>query len=93
MSLDVLQRVYEAFQSNGESGEADDDFLDPDKHLHFINAYDMPLWNWSTERMAFERYAIRLDLPEAVNVPLPVFQVRCRYQVQRTREYMQFVTG
>ena len=39
----------------GQAGE--EDFLDPESHLHFIDAYEMPLWNWSTERSAFERRA------------------------------------
>lgn len=56
VSLDVLQRVYDAFQNDGgQAGE--EDFLDPESHLHFIDAYEMPLWNWSTERSAFERRA------------------------------------
>ncbi|KAI0773465.1 epsilon DNA polymerase [Irpex lacteus] len=63
VSLDVLRRVYNVFQSGGGGGGDaagggggdDDDFLDLDAHLHFIDAYDMPLWNWSTERVAFER--------------------------------------
>lgn len=55
VSLEVLQRVYDAFQEGNEAGESD--FLDLDSHLHFIDAFEMPLWNWSTERSAFERYA------------------------------------
>lgn len=55
VSLDVLQRVYDAFQEGNEAGE--NDFLDPDSHLHFVDAFEMPLWNWSAERSAFERYA------------------------------------
>ncbi|KAI0702873.1 epsilon DNA polymerase [Cytidiella melzeri] len=56
VSLDVLRRVYDTFQTGGDTdGQGDDDFLDSDSNLHVINAYDMPLWNWSTERTAFER--------------------------------------
>ena len=55
VSLDVLQRVYDTFQDGGDAG--DSDYMDPDNHLHFIDAFEMPLWNWSTERSAFERYA------------------------------------
>lgn len=55
VSLEVLQRVYEAFQEGGDTAEGD--FLDPESHLHFIDAFEMPLWNWSTERSAFERCA------------------------------------
>ena len=56
VSSEILQRVYEAFQSGGDNGGAEDEILDPDRQIHFINAYDMPLWNWSTERATFERY-------------------------------------
>ncbi|KAH9938205.1 DNA polymerase epsilon subunit B [Fomitopsis serialis] len=40
VSLDVLQRA---------------EAVDPDSHLHFIDAFDMPLWHWSHERSTFER--------------------------------------
>lgn len=55
VSLDVLRRVYETFQNGGDTGQGEDDFLDPESHLHFIDAYEMPLWNWSTEKGTFER--------------------------------------
>ena len=57
VSLDVLQRVYENFQDAEDDGE--DDYMDPGSHMHFIDAFEMPLWNWSTERSSFERYIIR----------------------------------
>ncbi len=78
VSLDVLRRVYNVFQSGGGGGDPsggggadDDDFLDLDAHLHFIDAYDMPLWNWSTERVAFERYVSLLSLPLPASTPFP----------------------
>ncbi|TFY82947.1 hypothetical protein EWM64_g1062 [Hericium alpestre] len=58
VSLSVLKRVYEALQDAGEHGygsQRDDGPLDPEKHLFFINAFEMPLWNWSVERGAFEK--------------------------------------
>ena len=55
VSLEILQRVYDAFQNGGEGGDGEDDFLDPDAHLHFVDAFEMPLWNWSTEKGTFER--------------------------------------
>ncbi|KAH9943488.1 epsilon DNA polymerase [Epithele typhae] len=54
VSLDVLSRVYDAFQ-NGDDGDQRHAQLDPDSHFFLIDAYDMPLWNWSTERSTFER--------------------------------------
>lgn len=55
MSLEILQRAYDTFQNGGEGGDGEEDFLDPDAHLHFIDAFEMPLWNWSTEKGTFER--------------------------------------
>ena len=55
VSLDVLQRVYETFQNGDDDGEQGHTQLDPDSWFHVIDAFDMPLWNWSTERSTFER--------------------------------------
>ncbi|EIN10433.1 DNA polymerase epsilon subunit B [Punctularia strigosozonata HHB-11173 SS5] len=57
VSLEVLQRVYEVLQGmrQGQSSSQDEEPLDPDGHLHFIDAYDMPLWHWSNERSTFDR--------------------------------------
>ena len=56
VSLDVLQRVYDAFQNSGENpAEQEQEAVDPDGHLYFIDAFDMPLWHWSHERSTFER--------------------------------------
>ncbi|KAL6309658.1 epsilon DNA polymerase [Sparassis latifolia] len=56
VSLEVLQRVYEAFQSSGDSqDQTDHELVDPESHLAFVDAFDMPLWHWSPERNAFER--------------------------------------
>ncbi|TFK55960.1 DNA polymerase epsilon subunit B [Heliocybe sulcata] len=56
VSLNVLQRVYEFLQGGTSSGsQIKEDVLDPDGHLWFINAFDMPLWHWSFERGTFEK--------------------------------------
>jgi DNA polymerase epsilon subunit 2 len=53
--LDVLKRVYDGMQnSTGEEFRIDDK-LDTEAHLYFIDAFDIPLWHWSTERNAFEK--------------------------------------
>ena len=57
VSKDVLQRVYNLFKEHGN--KTDDhfvDMLDPESHLHIVDAFDMPLWNWSVERGSFEKY-------------------------------------
>lgn len=59
VSAHILQRVYEAFQGGDGKSHGESDFLDPDEHLKFINAHDMPLWNWSNEKGTFERQVLK----------------------------------
>lgn len=54
VSLDILRRVYDALQDQGNPGEAEE-LLDPDSHLYFIDAFEMPSWHWSQERGTFEK--------------------------------------
>lgn len=61
VSLDILQRVYEALQDQGDgSNEAFKETLDPESHLYFVDAFDMPLWHWSVERGTFERSVVQI---------------------------------
>lgn len=63
VSLEILNRVYEALQDQGDRlNETFKEALDPDSHLYFIDAFDMPLWNWSIERGTFEKLVVR-NLP------------------------------
>jgi DNA polymerase epsilon subunit 2 len=42
----------------GESQRDEQDHteqLDPESHLFFVNAFDMPPWHWSVERSTFEK--------------------------------------
>ncbi|KZV71534.1 epsilon DNA polymerase [Peniophora sp. CONT] len=57
VTLPVLKRVLDALQHAGTSGEggAEEGDLDIESHLWFVNAFEMPVWRWSTERGAFER--------------------------------------
>ena len=66
VSLDVLQRVYETFQNGDNNEEEGHSQLDPESHLCFIDAYEMPLWNWSTERSTFERSHVLSNLPSSL---------------------------
>ena len=52
VSLEVLKRVYEAVQ-DVDGNDAAADVVDPESHLQYINAFDMPLWHWSHEKSAF----------------------------------------
>jgi DNA polymerase epsilon subunit 2 len=54
VSLNILQRVYEAAQ-DADSHNAQAEILDPDSHLTIIDAFKMPLWRWSVERGTFEK--------------------------------------
>jgi DNA polymerase epsilon subunit 2 len=56
VSLQVLNRVYQNLQTSGDQRSLKEDaYLDPEDHLHFVNAYEMPLWHWSPERGSFEK--------------------------------------
>jgi len=57
IDVDVLQRVYESLHDQGDMRDMDLDVLDPESHLHVINAFDMPLWHWSSEIGTFDRCA------------------------------------
>lgn len=52
--LDVLKRVYEAMQ-NAQPEMEKHGVLDVESHLHFVDAFEVPLWHWSSERNGFER--------------------------------------
>lgn len=56
VSVDTLTRVYEALQEQGDyMDENTRETLDPEGHLFVVDAFDMPLWNWSVERSSFEK--------------------------------------
>lgn len=55
VSIEVLQRVYANLQDQDDENEIHKDGLNPENHLFFVNAYEMPRWHWSNERGAFER--------------------------------------
>lgn len=56
VSVEILNRVYHTLQSSGDQrNRKEDGYLDPEDHLHFIDAFEMPLWHWSPERGSFEK--------------------------------------
>lgn len=56
VSVQILNRVYQTLQTSGDQRTRKEDaYLDPEDHLHFVNAFDMPLWHWSPERGSFEK--------------------------------------
>jgi DNA polymerase epsilon subunit 2 len=56
VSLEILRRVYEIVQDQGnKTNDKQKETIDPESHLFFISAYEMPLWNWSQERGTFEK--------------------------------------
>jgi len=58
VSVEVLKRVYESLQDQGERTQVEKEFIDPENHLFFIDAFEMPRWTWSQERGTFERCVI-----------------------------------
>ena len=57
VSVEILNRVYQTLQSSGgdQRTRKEDGYLDPEDHLHFVDAFEMPLWHWSPERGSFEK--------------------------------------
>jgi DNA polymerase epsilon subunit 2 len=55
----LLQRVYESVVEKSTvavpGSSQGEQHWDPDHHLFFINAFDMPRWHYSQERKVFER--------------------------------------
>ncbi|KAG8706058.1 DNA-directed DNA polymerase epsilon, subunit B [Ceratobasidium sp. 395] len=58
VSTEVLERIYDMMQLGAEGGatqDADEEEVNPDHYLHVVNAFDMPWWNFNSERKAFEK--------------------------------------
>jgi DNA polymerase epsilon subunit 2 len=56
VSVEILNRVYHTLQtSSDQRTQKGDGYLDPEDHLHFVDAFEMPLWHWSPERGSFEK--------------------------------------
>ena len=56
VSVAVLQRVYQLLQgSSTAASSVEQDILDVDAHIFVVNAFEMPQWNWSSERSTFEQ--------------------------------------
>ncbi|KAG8742576.1 DNA-directed DNA polymerase epsilon, subunit B [Ceratobasidium sp. 414] len=58
ISTEVLERIYDMMQLGVEGGatqDLDEEEVNPDHYLHVINAFDMPWWNFNSERKAFEK--------------------------------------
>ncbi|KAG8835941.1 DNA-directed DNA polymerase epsilon, subunit B [Serendipita sp. 399] len=57
----LLQRVYETVVEKSTAavvdGSQSSEVWDPDHHLYFIDAFEMPRWHYSLERKAFEKAA------------------------------------
>jgi DNA polymerase epsilon subunit 2 len=60
----LLERVATRLRGCSGSGDPSSrhrEVLDPDSHIHIIDAFEMPSWHWSTERGTFERHATTLS--------------------------------
>lgn len=55
VSVTVLQRVYQLLQGSSTSASSiEQDVLDVEAHIFVVDAFEMPQWNWSSERSTFE---------------------------------------
>lgn len=54
----LLVKAYESVieKNSANTGVGEEEDIDPEHHLHFINAFEMPRWHFSHERQTFERY-------------------------------------
>jgi DNA polymerase epsilon subunit 2 len=56
VSVTVLQRVYQLLQGSSTTASSiEQDILDVDAHIFIVDAFEMPQWNWSSERSTFEQ--------------------------------------
>ncbi|KAF9464455.1 DNA polymerase epsilon, subunit B, partial [Collybia nuda] len=55
VSAEILRRVYESLQDQGQRTDIEKELIDPESHLFIINAFDMPLWRWSQENGTFTK--------------------------------------
>ena len=56
VSVAVLQRVYQLLQGSSTTATSvEQDVLDVDAHIFVVDAFEMPQWNWSSERSTFEQ--------------------------------------
>ncbi|KAK7056112.1 DNA polymerase alpha/epsilon subunit B-domain-containing protein [Favolaschia claudopus] len=81
VSIGVLQRVYESLQDRGQRTDQGKEAIDPESHLFVIDAFEMPLWNWSSECGTFEKFPAPLTMsgtPES-----QVFAMRNRFNIIR----------
>jgi len=46
------------FQASQEDPLAGGTYLDPETNLHILDAFELPLWNWSVEKNGFEKSAL-----------------------------------
>lgn len=87
VKLDVLQRVYESLQDRGDHTQVEREIVDPESHLFFIDAYEMPRWVWSQERGTFERYCqLNLYLLQLLLISCVEAMTSSRYLGPRSRE-------
>ena len=56
VSVTVLQKVYQLLQgSSSTASSVEQDILDVDAHIFVVDAFEMPQWNWSSERSTFDQ--------------------------------------
>jgi DNA polymerase epsilon subunit 2 len=58
VSKEILEKVYESMQDATTDQLETDANSDIENHLFFVDAFEMPWWQYSLERQTFEMYAI-----------------------------------
>lgn len=55
VSKEVLDQVYKSLQEDTEPTVEHEAELDIDNHVFFVDAFEMPWWQYSLERQTFEK--------------------------------------
>lgn len=94
VSVEVLRRVYAKLQDQDDDDEIHKDGLNPENHLFFIDAYEMPKWHWSNERGSFERYVAQpqINIIRISKLPAKVRQLHFPFLLHQNRVYLPFET-
>ncbi|KAF8076498.1 DNA polymerase alpha/epsilon subunit B-domain-containing protein [Lyophyllum atratum] len=55
VNVEILSRVYESMRDPDQRPDMEKELIDPESHLFFINAFEMPSWHWSQENGTFTK--------------------------------------
>ncbi|KAF9008989.1 epsilon DNA polymerase [Cyathus striatus] len=81
VSIEILRRVHESLQDQGQLAESEKEVIDPESHIFLIDAFEMPRWQWSYERGTFEK--VNMPLTSAGSADSRVASIRDRLNIIR----------